>query len=174
MPLTTAPYFSVFPRRTAVFSTKPSVSSKPSVFSTDYSLRRRKKTTFADRVEQEKESSAGSALAETLQQKLSDVRDERAARTAIASLEAVTAAQEREGKKKSKKMQTLEDDITESAKPVEEAAEAVAESAKPVAEAAEAVAESAKPVAEAAEAAKPANSGAQRPQGGKRKKKKHH
>lgn len=83
--------------------------TKSTLFTTDYSLRRMKKkkpSNFGTGLPADSaESSAGAALAEALQKGLDDVKDARQARTAIASLDAVTADIERTKDAKKKKQQ---------------------------------------------------------------------
>lgn len=78
--------------------------TKSTLFTTDYSLRKKKKkpqyykngsSLNPDSAEKE-EPDAGAALASVLQERLEVVKDEKQARTAIASLDAVTAAKQRE------------------------------------------------------------------------------
>ncbi|MBQ8921161.1 MAG: hypothetical protein IJ060_03245 [Oscillospiraceae bacterium] len=69
--------------------------TKSTLFTTDYSLRRKKKKTVFGNEEPE-ESDKGKELAEVLQKRLDEVKDARQARTAIASLDAVVAEQKRE------------------------------------------------------------------------------
>lgn len=75
--------------------------TKSTLFTTDYSLRRMKKKKHSEfgaampNDSDPAESTAGAALAEALQKGLDDVKDARQARTAIASLDAVTADIER-------------------------------------------------------------------------------
>lgn len=78
--------------------------TKSTLFTTDYSLRKKKKqpsyykngNSIGNRAEEKEEGAAGEALAKVLKQQLSDVQDARHTRTAIASLEAVAAEQKRE------------------------------------------------------------------------------
>ena len=68
--------------------------TKSTLFTTDYSLRRKKKkTSFA--AEEPAEADKGKELAAELQKRLDEVKDARQARTAIASLDAVAADQKR-------------------------------------------------------------------------------
>ena len=169
--------------------------TKSTLFTTDYSLRRKKKRrSMLSGTELDTEGDAGEALAEELQKHLSDVRDAKQARTAIATLDAVTAARERdaEAEKQKKKQQPAADaDMTpleDEAEPVEIEEKPVEIEEKPVETEEKPVETEEKPVeteekpAEpqkkpAAPEKKPAQSG-QRPQngqgGGKKKKKKRH
>lgn len=73
--------------------------TKSTLFTTDYSLRRKKNSPVPFGLEPTSGSSstdATSALAEVLQKQLDDARDGRQANTAIATLSAVTAAHNRE------------------------------------------------------------------------------
>lgn len=78
--------------------------TKSTLFTTDYSLRKKKKTpsyykngnSMSNKSDEKEEGAAGAELAKMLQQQLSDVQDARRTRTAIASLEAVAAEQRRE------------------------------------------------------------------------------
>jgi hypothetical protein len=171
--------------------------TKSTLFTTDYSLRRKKKRrSMLSGTELDTDGDAGEALAEELQKHLSDVRDAKQARTAIATLDAVTAARERDAeaeqqKKKQKQdasaeaeMKPLEDDAA-SAEADEKPAEPEGKSAEPEEKSAEPEEKPAEPEEKPAEPEdkpaeqqkKPAPSG-QRPQnaqsGGKKKKKKRH
>jgi len=71
--------------------------TKSTLFTTDYSLRRKKKkSSFA--AEEPADSDKGKELAAELQKRLDEVKDARQARTAIASLDAVAADQKRRKK----------------------------------------------------------------------------
>lgn len=78
--------------------------TKSTLFTTDYSLRKKKKrpsyykdgSSVSNQAAETEEGAAGEALAKVLKQQLSEVQDARQTRTAIASLEAVAAEQKRE------------------------------------------------------------------------------
>lgn len=71
--------------------------TKSTLFTTDYSLRRRKKKHSFDASAEDapSEGKAGEELAEELKRHLKDARDAKSARTAIAALDAVSSARER-------------------------------------------------------------------------------
>ncbi|MBR4201108.1 MAG: hypothetical protein IKQ91_07510 [Oscillospiraceae bacterium] len=78
--------------------------TKSTLFTTDYSLRKKKKkqiyykdgNSVTNNIEERDAGAAGEELAKMLQKQLSDVKDARETRTAIASLDAVAAEKKRE------------------------------------------------------------------------------
>lgn len=106
--------------------------TKSTLFTTDYSLRKKKKGTVYHKngsslnntAEKKEEGDAGAELVQILKQQLSDVKDARQTRTAIASLEAVAAEQKRE--KEGISLKDMADLMDEAAPEAAEAAEAKA------------------------------------------------
>ncbi|HBI85517.1 MAG TPA: hypothetical protein DDX71_04415 [Ruminococcus sp.] len=158
--------------------------TKSTLFTTDYSLRRKKKKPAVYNSPEAEDTDSGKALALELQKHIDEARDARQARTAIAVLDAAAAAQKREKEAAAKTLKSAAETVSEPA--AEETVPAAEPSADESAAAiiAEAEAKAKEILAEAlakAEAIKSEQTSApaapakpkQQQQGGQKKKKKH-
>ena len=169
--------------------------TKSTLFTTDYSLRRKKKKPAVYSSPEAEDPDSGKALALELQKHIDEARDARQARTAIAVLDAAAAAQKREKEAAAETLKSAAETVSEpAAEEIAPAAEPAAEETVPAAEPsadesaaaiiAEAEAKAKEILAEAlakAEAIKSEQTSApaapakpkQQQQGGQKKKKKH-